>query len=303
MDDIFGNLFGSDGIVGVGGIIGIVGLLVFVFCQHYSVFIFDWIERQTFGNRTYILEKLELLFIEIEPDKITYILLFLSVGSGVTVFLLFGLMGKWSLGIILAGVSSFVGFKIPKPFIDLLVEKRIKDYSGQMVDAMTLLANGIRAGLSVPQAIGMVVDELPAPISQEFNVILQQNKIGMPLEECFENLSKRVPTEDNDMFVSSVNILRETGGNLAEVFDTIVDIIRERVRLQQKIDTYTAQGKFQGFMIASMPLVLGVAFGASDPESMKPLFTETIGIIALIAVIALDLVGLFFILKIVKIKV
>lgn len=81
----------------------------------------------------------------------------------------------------------------------------------QMVDALQLLSNGVRAGLSVPQAVGMIVDEMPAPISQEFNVLLQQNRIGMPLEECFENLAKRVPLEDNDMFVSAVNILRETG--------------------------------------------------------------------------------------------
>ena len=110
---------------------------------------------------------------------------------------------------------------------------------------------------SVPQSLAMVVDEMPAPVSQEFNVILQQNKIGVPLEECFENLAVRIPTEDNDMFVSSINILRETGGNLAETFDTIVNVIRERVRIKQKIDTLTATAFFRVILLqpCHLPLV------------------------------------------------
>ena len=129
--------------------------------------------------------------------------------------------------------------------MDYLVNARIKKYRGQMVDALNLLSNGLRAGLSLPQSVGMVVDELPNPVAQEFNLILQQNKIGVPLEECFEDLIKRVPTEDNEMFVTSVNILRETGGNLAETFDTIAGVIRERVRLQQKLRLTSLKESFR----------------------------------------------------------
>ena len=78
------------------------------------------------------------------------------------------------------------------------------------------------------EALSMVADEMPDPISSEFNMILSQNRIGVPIEECFENLAERVKTQDNDMFVSSVNILRETGGNLAETFDTIIGVIRRK---------------------------------------------------------------------------
>jgi tight adherence protein B len=290
-------------LLGKGGMIGLIGLLTFLFCFKYSQNIFQWIESQTFGTRTYILEKLELLFIEMDPDRITYILLACSVGSGSFVFLLFGVMGKWLAGAIIGAICSFIGFRLPKPIINYMVERRIKAYQSQMVDALTLLANGIRAGLSVPQSLGMVVDEMPNPVSQEFNLILQQNKIGVPLEECFDNLASRIPTEDNDMFVSSINILRETGGNLAEVFDTIVDVIRERVRLQQKIDTYTAQGMFQGATIFSMPFAIGLIYFASDPDSVIPLFTTPLGIFLTIVALLFDLAGGFVILKVVKIKV
>ncbi len=289
--------------LGVEGIAFVIGLMVFIFTIRYAHAMFQWIEDQTFGTRSFILEKLEFLFIEVNPDRITYGLLAISVGAGLMTFILFSFMGMWILGLIFSLAIAFLGFKIPRPIMNFLVERRIKKYQNQMVDALTLLANGIRAGLSVPQSIGMVVDEMPSPVSQEFNLILQQNKIGVPLEECFENLVKRIPIEDNDMFVSSVNILRETGGNLAEVFDTIVGVIRERVRLQQKIDTYTAQGMFQGATIFSMPFVIGAIYAASDPGSMTPLFTTPLGILLLVAALTLDLIGGFIILKIVKIKI
>lgn len=288
--------------IGKSGLIFVVGMMVFILAYKYSVNIFDWVEHQTYGTRTYITEKLEFLFIEIPQDRLTYMLLGSSVGLGLFVFLLLGLVGSWILGTIMGGIMAFIGFKAPRWIIDFLVEKRIKAYSGQMVDALQLLANGIRAGLSVPQSIGMIVEEMPAPISQEFNVLLQQNRIGMPLEECFENLAKRVPLEDNDMFVSSINILRETGGNLAETFDTIVEVIRERVRLQQKVDTYTAQGMFQGMTIGSMPFLLGLVYYLQDPASMTPLFTTPLGLVFLFVAVLLDFAGIYVIMKIVKIK-
>jgi tight adherence protein B len=165
------------------------------------------------------------------------------------------------------------------------------------------LANGIRAGLSMPQAIGMVVDELPPPVSQEFNLILQQAKIGVPLEEALENLNKRVKTQDNEMFVTSVNILRETGGNLAEVFDTIVFVIRERVRLQQKIETFIAQGMFQGLVIFAMPYAQIAINGSSDTEYLRLMFTTPVGIIMFILIVIFSGLGLWVITKIVNIKV
>ncbi len=289
--------------VGRNGLIFVVGMMVFFLSYRYAINIFDWIERQTYGTRLYITEKLEFLFIEISQEKLTYILLASSIGSGFFFLLLIGFLGSWIVGAIMGFIMAFIGFKAPRWIIDFLVERRIKAYSLQMVDALQLLANGIRAGLSVPQAIGMIVDEMPAPISQEFNVLLQQNRIGMPLEECFENLAKRVPLEDNDMFVSSINILRETGGNLAETFDTIVEVIRERVRLQQKVDTFTAQGMFQGMTIGAMPYMLGFVYFLQDPNSMTPLFTTPIGLIMLFMAVGLDIAGIYVIMKIVKIKI
>ena len=233
----------------------------------------------------------------------TRALLIISIGSGIVVFCTLAIIGKTALGVVAGIAATIGGWKIPRPAVDFFEERRKKKYQLQMVDALNLLANGIRAGLTMPQAIGMVVDELPAPVSQEFNLVLQQAKIGVPLDEALENLKKRVYTEDNEMFVTSVNILRETGGNLAEVFDTITLVIRERVRLQLKIDTYVASGKMQAYIIGCMPFAMIVMFGSGDPDYYPQLFGTVLGIVALLLICGMVGLGMFVILKIIDIKV
>ncbi len=290
-------------LLGEYGIISVIGIAVFIFSYIKSIVIFDFVDKHTLGTRNDILEKLDFLFIKVNPDHITYILLFLSFGLSIITVGIFGLISLWGFGAFLGALIFIIGWKIPKPFINYLVKRRIKAYQEQMIDALTLLSNGIRAGLSLPQSIGMVVNEMPAPISQEFNILLQQNRIGVPLEECFENLAKRLPLEDNDIFVAAINILRESGGNLAETFDIIVEIIRERIRLQQKIDTYVAQGLIQGSILFAMPFGLAIMFFIMDPENMKKLFLEPIGILLLFIALGFNLLGGFVILKIVNIRV
>ena len=290
-------------VIGSFGILVVVAVIVFMFSYRNSVKLFEWIEDQTYGTRDYILKKCELLFVEVEPIKVTYILLFLSFGMSIITICLFALAGKFTLGLFVGAIVAVIGWKIPKPVMNFLVKLRIKKFETQIVDALGLLANGLRAGRGLQQSMSMVVEELPPPVSQEFNMILQQTKIGVPINEAFDNFCERVPTEDNNMFVSAINILRETGGNLAETFDTIIEIVRERVRLKQKISTYVAQGFQQAMIMFAMPFVMALFFGSSDPTFFDNLFGTTIGIVFVIIALVLDIIGLFVILKIINIKV
>jgi tight adherence protein B len=289
-------------VLGKWGVLFGIGVVVFVYSFKNSESLFQWIEDQTFGNRDFILQKGDLLFIKFNPQRVTYLLLATSIGSGIFSFALLMILGHSYWGVILGVICFVLGWKLPRPIMNFLVERRIKKYSLQMVDALNLLSNGIRAGLSMNQAIGMVVDELPNPIAQEFNLILQQNRIGVPLDECMLNLNKRIPTEDNEMFVTSVSILRETGGNLAETFDNTADVIRERVRLQQKLETYVAQAKSQGIVIFSMPFALLAFFVLTDPEARASLFSSAIGMVLVVFAFGLNFLGGFIMLKIIRIK-
>ena len=290
-------------ILGKVGVIIIIGILGFFLANRYSQQIFDWIEKQTFGTRDYILKKSDFLFWELRPDYVTYGLLAMSFGMCFFSFVVISIFVNFPLALVVSLIFLVIGWKAPRPIIDFFVEKRIDKFQVQMVDALNLLANGLRAGLSLPQACGMVVEELPNPISQEFNYLLQQNRLGVPLDECFQTLYNRVPTEDNQMFVTCISILRETGGNLAETFDTITGVIRERVRLKQKIETFIAQGKIQGIVIGCVPLVMLFVIGSSDPSIVLNLFTKLLGILALLVAFGLNLLGVYLMMRIVKIKV
>lgn len=299
--EVIGNIIYL--LLGKWGVTSVIGIGVLVYTFKNSEKVFNFIEENTFGNRDYILSRFDLLFIKVNPDHVTYGLLFVSFGLATIVFGICALNGSYGLGAFLAVPIVFLGWKIPKPIVDYMVAKRVSRYSEQMVDALNLLSNGIRAGLSLPQSLGMVVGEMPAPISEEFNVILQQNRLGVPIDECFLNLVKRTPTEDNEMFVTSIVILRESGGNLAEVFDTITDVIRERVRLQQKLETATASAKTQGTMLFLMPFAMGGVFTLQDPELMKGFVTNPVGLVLLFIALCLNLVGGFAMYKISQIKV
>ena len=100
---------------------------------------------------------------------------------------------------------------------------------------------------------------------------MSENKLGVSIEDAFLNLSRRIRSDDVEMFVTSVNILKETGGNLAETFDTIVMTIRERIKVEKKIEAMTAQGLYQGIFVMCIPPVLGLVFYQTDPEFMRPL--------------------------------
>lgn len=263
----------------------------------------DWLKFRSLGTRDYIAEKLAIMFVEISPERVLLIQVLLIAVPSVLVMGLFLMNGQPIPGVVFTLVVGFGAWAAPKPIVEWLYRKRVEKFVLQMIDGLAMMSGGLKSGLSVVQACGLVAKEMSNPIRQEFELLINQNKLGVSLEEAFQNLSKRVQADDVEMFVTSVNILKETGGNLAETFDTIVSTIRERIKVEKKIQALTAQGVAQGFTVAAVPPVLGLIFYFSDPGFMTPLFTSTIGWMIVLGVLLLEVVGIFVIMKIVKIDV
>lgn len=285
----------------------IVGALFLFFLSvayiayRYSERFLEWLRFQSVGTRDYIVDKLSLMFIEVSPNSVLIGLFAISfIPAFVAVMLLLPMIFP---AMMLGSLLMLVGWKIPRPIIDMLYIRRVKKFTLQMVDGLSLMSNGMKSGLSIVQSMGLVVQELPDPIRQEFNLVLSENRLGVSIEEAFNNLAKRIHSDDVEMFVTSVNILKETGGNLSETFDTITTTIRERIKLEQKIDAMTAMGRMQGMILLAVPGVLGAFIYSSDREFMKPLFTTTLGWIIIIVVLTLEFLAYFTIKKIVKIDV
>jgi tight adherence protein B len=279
----------------------LIAAFAFVIAFFYSNKVLGWFYKRSIGQKDQISKHLELMFVEVNDRQLTWALILVSVGLGLIFFILF-----WPniiAGFVVGGIFMLLGWTLPKYLFAYLYEKRCNEFVNQMVDATTILANGVRAGLSVTQAMDRVAKNLKNPISQEFRLVLSQNQLGRPIEECLNELGERIPRADLQMFVTSVNILKETGGNMAETFQTINSTIRERQKIEKKIEALTAQGLMQGIIISMVPFILLVVFWFADPNYVKPMFTTTLGWVFLMIVVALQVIGGFMIKKIITIKV
>ncbi|MEM7646372.1 MAG: type II secretion system F family protein [Pseudomonadota bacterium] len=279
----------------------LVGACVFTIVYLWVDKIIAFINERSLGQRDEIIKYLELMFVEVDQAKLTKTLMIGSFGLGALFLILF-----WPnivAGLIFGTLFTLLGWTLPKHVVKYLYDKRCSQFTDQMVDAMTILSNGVRAGLSVTQSMDRVVKNLPNPISQEFRLVLSQNQLGQTIEDALTELGERIPRPDVQMFVTSVNILKETGGNMAETFQTITFTIRERQKVEKKIEALTAQGIMQGIIISCIPFILLAVFFTVDPNYIMPLFNTTLGLIALAVVITLQIIGGLAIKKVVTIKV
>jgi len=206
-------------------------------------------------------------------------------------------------GLFFAALGGGLALMLPDKVLIVLKNRRRKRFNLQLVDALSSMSNSLKAGFSINQAIEGVVDTGENPISQEFQVFLQQMRVGMNFYDALQSLDKRVGSDDLTLVVNAIDIARRTGGNLTEVFDKISQTIRERMRIENRVMTLTAQGRLQGFIVGSMPLVLGTAMTILKPGIMLPFLASKIGLISVGACVGLVALGAFFISKIIKIDV
>lgn len=263
--------------------------------------IFNKLKSRTLGQSQELMRLLDLMFVEIDKPKLTKLLLLLSFGPGIIFFLL--LWPNVTMGFIIGSIVTVLMWSVPLMYIKKQWETRCNRFVDQMVDGLTIMANGVKAGLSITQSMERVVDSLPNPISQEFNLVLSQIRIGRTVEEALIDLGERIPKPDVQMFVTSINILKETGGNMAETFSTIVTVIRERQKIERKIEAMTAQGVMQGMIISMVPIGIIVLLWIIDPTYVGPMFNTTLGLILLTIMFALVIAGGITVRKIVTIKV
>ena len=281
--------------------IGWVGIVMLVGLLTNGDRLYSWVGKKFMQEHDIMINLLDMMFIEMASQRLVrlytgYLILLFFLG----VFFLWPSVGG---GFFFGLLFTFVGWKLPRITISMLHKARIRKFVLQMVDGLSLMSNAMRSGLNVPQALQIVCDELPNPISQEFLLVLSQNKLGVSLEDAMSNLTVRMPHDDIEMFTTSVNILKETGGNLAETFDSISTTIRERIKIESKIQAMVAQGVLQGIIVVLMPFALGGILYTIDPERIAPMFTTIPGWILLTIMMSLQAIGGWTIWKIVQVKV
>ncbi|HUG43097.1 MAG TPA: type II secretion system F family protein [Acidobacteriota bacterium] len=234
--------------------------------------------------------------IQMRLVNLLLIVLGLAVGG-----LVFGLL--FGMPTLLALVTgAFLG-AIPFFWVAIMRRRRFNKFEELFPDAMDLLARAVRAGHAFTSGLDLIATEMPEPVATEFRIVYDQQNLGLPMKEALNNLTVRVPLSDVRVFVTSLQIQRESGGNLAEILDNLSTVVRERFKIYRQIRTYAAQGRLSMYVLMAMPPATAVLMYLSNPEYLRILFEERLGHFMLIGAVVSQLIGYFVIRKIIQIKV
>ncbi len=214
-----------------------------------------------------------------------------------------GLFSHLFLRLLSLAVFALAAWRLPELAIFLMRRRRARQFETQLADGLVMTANALRAGFSLVQALDLTARKARAPLAQEFGLLLKEHRLDADLRDALRHLAERVDTPDSRIFANSVIILRETGGNLTEIFDTLAATIQERKRVMKKIRAMTAEGETQAYFLAALPVVLGVVLYQLDPKSISLFFTTFGGWLMLLGMALMEIVGLSLMLRIVKVKV
>jgi tight adherence protein B len=204
--------------------------------------------------------------------------------------------------IIVGAVALLVGM-LPTLYIARLRNKRIKRLEVQLPDAVDMIARALRAGHSFASALGMVGQEIKEPMGPEFRITFEEINYGVAVDEALTNLAMRVPVNDLRYFVIAVLIQRESGGNLAEILDTIGMLVRERLKLYDKIRVLSAEGRLSAWILGLLPFCTAGLILVVNPDFMKVLWTDEMGLKMIGAALIIMVLGVLWMRKIIRIRV
>jgi tight adherence protein B len=199
--------------------------------------------------------------------------------------------------------SAIVGGSLPFGYLYWRKTKRMAKFQRQLPEALELIARALRAGHAFFVGLKLVGEEFSEPIGPEFKRAFDEVSMGISVPQALQNLAKRVDCVDIKFFVTSVSVQRETGGNLAEIIESLGHLIRKRVELYMKIKALSAEGKVSAIILFALPLVLGLLLYRTSPDYIGLLFADPIGHTMLMTGGALMTIGAFITSKMINIEV
>lgn len=204
------------------------------------------------------------------------------------------------LSVLVAAVLMAV---VPRVFYGGVKKARLKKFDDQLPDAFMSLASSLGAGTSLMGAIETLATEQPAPLAQEFSLLIRKIKLGVNFDQALVEMEKRIPSQDFRVALSAIRISREVGGNLVEVMEKLADTLRQKAAMEGKIVSLTSQGKMQGYVMTGLPILLACVLNVIEPEAMSKLYNTTMGYVFLGVIVVMLGLGFSIIRKITSIDV
>jgi tight adherence protein B len=200
-----------------------------------------------------------------------------------------GLLG--GLIILLSGLAPIIallaafacGFGLPRWLLARRIKARQAKFLTEFANAIDVIVRGIKSGLPLSDCLQVIATESPEPVRTEFIDLVEQQKVGVPLQRAFERMYDRMPLQEVNFFAIVVAIQAQTGGNLAEALSNLSGVLRERYRLQSKVKSYSAEAKASAMIIGALPPLVMIVVYFSSPDYISLLWTDQLGKILLAA--------------------
>jgi tight adherence protein B len=173
--------------------------------------------------------------------------------------------------------AALAGAYLPMALLNIKRGRRIAAFNAALPECIETIARSLRAGHSLVAAIAIVAEQAVEPARTEFDEVYKKQNYGLPFREALMQLLDRVPSQDLRVLVTGILVQKDTGGNLAEILDRILFVIKERIRIQGEIKIHTAQGRLTGWILCSLPIVMLVLINIVNPGYSNVLFTDPLG--------------------------
>jgi tight adherence protein B len=206
-------------------------------------------------------------------------------------------------GLIALPILLVAAFGLTRVIVRQLIVRRLRKFTNQLELVLRLMVSGLRAGLSVRQALVMVIEQSPDPARHEFMRVIGQTNIGMSVYDALDLLATRLSSNEMTMLTRAIRLQSQTGGNLAKVLEQLATTIKERRRLQRKIKAITSEGRATGGIISALPVGVGIMILLTNPNMRVAMFTTQIGHMALGLAVALEGIGVFVLAMMIKVDI
>src|SRR5579863_5245035 len=219
-------------------------------------------------------------------------------GLGIGALLPFLLNGP-TTGLVMACIFA----TLPYLYVRHKRKKRLEQLEEQFPEALDFLARSMRAGHAFSISLEMLGEELADPLGQEFRALFNEQNLGAPLDVALHNFTDRVPLLDVRFFTSSVLLQKQTGGNLSEILQRLAYVIRERFRLKGQVKAASAHGRLTATILTLLPIATMLALLVVAPGYLQGMAEDSDGKWLIGGAIVAQILGNFFIKKIINIKV
>lgn len=211
--------------------------------------------------------------------------------------------GLYFSSVVFAGLLFILLAALPRWVIATLVRRRRADITRALPAVLLQIAGAMRAGSTFTTAVRDIAAEHRGPLAQELSLFLREQRMGTPVADALQHLAHRIDTEEVELFVAATVVARSLGGNLAEILQRLAEDLRDRIELETRIRTLTAQGVLQGRVVSLLPMLVLGALLCLEPQAIWPIFTSLLGWGFLAVILALQALGALAIRRLVNIRI